>query len=162
MPPSPHRPPVADTAVSEPAEAPSVDVRALSAGRNWNGYLTVDNTTAVADRLRAMFTGRGFSVVCCNEGMRDWFPEVRPSQTAGQIEACTEPFEGKPAGSILFSHGAYLSDWSTQIVDQDAARTIPPEDRPPYFRFNRDQVEVTDRVPAGFWVYQVFAVEDHS
>lgn len=56
----------------------SREVQRIRSGRDWSGYLTLENFDAVAGRLREMLEGKRYTWVSCNEGLRDFFPEVRP------------------------------------------------------------------------------------
>jgi len=52
------------------------DVRQLKTGRDWHGYLTLENYAAVGERLRALLTGKRYTFVAVNSGS-DYRPEVR-------------------------------------------------------------------------------------
>lgn len=63
----------------------SREVQRIRSGRDWSGYLTLENFDAVAGRLREMLEGKRYTWVSCNEGLRDFFPEVRPGMEMEKI-----------------------------------------------------------------------------
>lgn len=62
------------------------EIQRIASGRDWSGYLTLENFEAVAARLRTMLDGRPYTWVACNEGF-GYRPEVRPGLRMDKVEA---------------------------------------------------------------------------
>jgi len=107
-------------------------------GLNWSGFLTLANYEAVANRLRAMLTGRSYTWVACNEGLGNYRPEVRAGM---RVEKVTAELLSADHGhiTVLDTYGV----WGLTAVwaDQAAARATGTFDqtvrRGPFVEFER-------------------------
>ncbi|MFG2001766.1 hypothetical protein ACGFNU_21705 [Spirillospora sp. NPDC048911] len=139
--------------------APSWDVRQLRSGRNWSGFLTLDNLDAVADRIRNLIGDQQSYVwMASNEGLGDYLPSVRTGQVADKITVKRDDADGTLIGDITVhdSHGLW---WiTTEAADQAAARGHTPADAA-YLEVKHDHIVIDHKVPAGHRVYWVVAVE---
>lgn len=110
------------TGTAESAE--SADLRRLKSGRDWYGYLTLENFDAVTERIREMLTGHRYTWVSCHEGLRDFFPEVRTGQRLSQdLVVNREPLEDGTDWAHLTVADTYgVWGLSTTVPDQATAR----------------------------------------
>lgn len=141
-----------------PTDLTSREVTRIASGLPWEGYLTLANLDAVADRIKQMLgDGRRYTSVYCNEGMREYFPQVRTGLVA-EITVNHRERDGRRYGDITISDG-YVSWLNTDAADQAEARARDEKARPSYVRLDWNQIQVTDRAPAGYVYYWVLAPE---
>lgn len=145
---------------------------ALDLGQDWNGFLTLENSQAVATRLAALLEGRRFTYVSVNEGRRHWYPEVKTGQElAGEV---THSAAGD-CHDIHLRFSGWHSWLSARVEDEgtarqrnvDAAGPAGPANRDEwlhdkklvYLRIRSDRVEVERYAPGGNRLYWVLVVE---
>lgn len=132
------------------------DVRRLQSGREWFGFLTVENVDAVADRIRSLIGDRQPYVwVACNEGLGDYRPEVRTGQVAESIRA--ERRDGRASIIVVDTYGV----WSirSDAADQEATARRKPEFGLTYLHITRGQVRMEHKAPVGARLLWTVAVE---
>lgn len=153
------------------------DVRRLRTGRDWSGYLTLDNYEAVAARLRALLTGRRFTTVMSNQGHWNYRPEVRTGERLSTRGVTTHLLgDNDHYGYITFSDGNFAWGLSGHPADQAAARRLrteaweaaSEEDRASgawedqsmvHLSFKQERLEVEHFAPIGYRLYWIFAAE---
>lgn len=149
-------------------EAASRDVQRLESERDWHGFLTTENAEAVAARLRRLLGGRRYTFVSANEGLRDYFPEVRTGQRLRDdgASAYTYGDGGRCAGvSVQDTYGSWgvHSDAADQsgahrrVHDASGRGTV--DKNLAYLHFKHDRVEVEHFAPAGFRLYWLAVIE---
>lgn len=132
----------------------------LRDGRDWYGYLTLENGEAVAERLHSMIGGgQRYTWVAANE-LFGYLPEVRTSQIAEAVRYSTSDLEdGRHMAHITIpdSYGVWGLD--TTAPDEDAARNGDTHDQV-YVSFSYRKLEISHYAPAGHRLYWVIALED--
>lgn len=138
------------------------DVRALSSGREWFGYLTLENLDAVAVRLRSLIgDGQRFTFVACNEGLGNYRPEVRTSQVARKVEVNRDD-DGRSGSIVVVDSYGVWSIHTDAATQREAHQRGEVSFSLAYLHVRRGKVEITHRAPVGSLLYWVAAVEDHS
>jgi len=144
-------------------------VTALDRGQDWNGFLTLENSQAVATRLAALLEGRRFTYVSVNEGRRHWYPEVKTGlELAGDV---THSASGD-RHDIHLHYSGWHSWLSARVQDEDTAwqrnaSAADPANRDEwlhdkslvYLRLRSDRVEIEHHAPGGNRLYWVLVVE---
>lgn len=140
--------------------APSWDVRQLRSGRNWSGFLTLDNLDAVADRIRDLIgDGQPYAWMASNEGFGNYHPEVRTGQVARELNVKRFDADGTPTGDITV-HDSYGLWWiTTEAADQSTARKGQPHLDAAYLEVTHHHIVIEHKVPAGHRLYWVVAAE---
>lgn len=132
----------------------------LRDGRDWAGYLALENAEAVATRIRSMIgDGQRYTWVAANEffGYR---PEVRTSQIADGVKFTTGDLEdGRQMAHITVPDTYGVWGLDTTAPTEDAARDASIHDQV-YLTFTRRVIEMALYVPAGHHLYWVLALED--
>jgi hypothetical protein len=129
----------------------------LKSGREWFGFLTLENLDAVADRIRFIIgDGQPYAWVACNEGIGDYQPEVRTSQVAKSIRV--ERVEGRGSIIVVDTYGV----WSirTDVADQYLARRREPGFSLAYLKITRSQILMEHKAPIGARLLWTVAVQD--
>ncbi|MFV2172269.1 hypothetical protein ACFHW2_12210 [Actinomadura sp. LOL_016] len=136
------------------------DIRRITSGQDWSGFLTLANLDAVADRIRSMIGGgRPYTWIACNEGLGNYRPEVRTGQAARTIDVCRIDRAGGPHGDIQV-HDSYGLWWiCTDAQDQAAAHGREPSFELAYLDITRTYVRIATKAPAGYRLWWVVAVE---
>lgn len=95
----------------------------IASGRDWFGYLTLENFDAIAARVRALLEGRRYTWVSCNEGLRDFFPEVRTGQEMEKLVIHDRSDLGDGVTMAHFTVCDTYGVWGldTTVADQRAA-----------------------------------------
>src|SRR5262245_22621693 len=131
----------------------------LKNGRDWSGYLTLENFDLVVDRLRAMIgDGQSYTWVLCHEHRR-YQPEVRTNQKAREVYVSREPYEdGTPNGhvSVVDTYGIW--GLRTSASDERAIADLPEKQRR-HLTFKRDHLMIEHYAPIGAHMYWVVALE---
>jgi hypothetical protein len=108
-------------------ETESPDLKRLKSGRDWNGYLTLENCEAVADRVRRLLEGHRYAWVRCFEEQRGSFPEVRQGLRMRDQGVTTHRSTLEDGGDFA---GFNVSDtygvWGahTSVADQAGVRSL--------------------------------------
>jgi hypothetical protein len=150
-----------DTQEHQPA-----DVRRLTSGHDWYGYLTLTNLDAVANRIRDLIgDGQRYTSVCASEGFLSYRPpEVRTGCVARSITVSRPQVEDRRYGIITFHDHAltYFVETAAGVTGQASARALDERLRPAYLHITHNKIEVTSYAPNGDKSYQVFAVEERG
>lgn len=152
--------------------AESADLRRLKSGRDWYGYLTLDNFDAVVERIREMLTGHRYTWVSCHEGMRDFFPEVRTGQRLSQdLVVNRERLEdGRDWAHLTVGDTYGVWGLSTTVPDQ-ATACQRGEDKSmtrlhfKHGRYDQGRIEIEHHNAYGdrlYWVVSVEVAEDEA
>lgn len=135
----------------------SYDLTRLASGREWSGYLTLENLDAVTDRIRGMIgDGQPYTWVACNEGLGDYRPEVRTSQVAKRVSV--DRRDGCGTITVLDTYGVWA-------IRADAAAQSETYERQPdfslaYLRITRSQIQMEHKAPVGARLLWTVAVQD--
>lgn len=123
---------------------------------NWYGTLTIENIEAVVNLLKRLLEGKRYTFVACNEGRRNFRPEVRTSQ---QLTGTFKTWEGEKKDFAGFNVSDTYGVWdlSTSRHDSDG---YDPSFNAPYIVFERNKVTITHRAPTGTLLYWCVAVEE--
>ncbi|WP_141576194.1 hypothetical protein [Actinomadura sp. WMMA1423] len=133
------------------------EVRRIASGRDWFGFLTLENLNAVADRIRSMIgDGQRYTWVACNEGLGDYRPEVRTSQVAAKIRVDRRDDEH---GSIIVVDTYGVWSIHTDIADQAAGMGRQPEFSLTYLKITRGQIQMEHKAPIGARLLWTVALE---
>jgi len=149
-------------------EAASRDVQRLGSERDWFGFLTTENAEAVAARLRRLLSGKRYTFVAANEGLRDYFPEVRTGQRLRDDGASAYAFGEDDRWAGVNVQDTYGS-WGVHsgAADQaeahrrahDAAKAGVKDKNLAYLHFKYDRVEIEHFAPPGFRLYWLAVIE---
>lgn len=143
----------------------SREIKRLTSGREWFGYLTLENLDAVADRIRRMIgDGQPYTWVAVNEGF-DYKPEVRTSQIATNVEAYRLETNGKPHGDITVVDTYGIWSVHTDVADQTEVRAQLGNERArelAYLTFSHNLIRVQHSAPAGYRLHWVAALEERD
>jgi hypothetical protein len=156
----------------------SLDLRRLASDRDWHGYLTLENLEAVAGRMRKLLTGRSYTWVACNSGLRHYFPEVRAGQQLRDDGVTTYRNDngGRYSAGITVPDTYGVWGLHTDVPDQPTARkrrseawdeaseeqrrTDTWDDRDlTYLHIIRDKIEIEHFAIIGYRLYWVVTVE---
>lgn len=148
---------------SPTAETRSPDVRRLESGLNWSGFLTLDNIDAVAGRIRAALAGKRFTFVASNEGLRNYFPEVRTGLEMREVTVSRDGDGRWASFNVSDSYGV----WGAQALppDQQAARDAGSDSKTCVYmritrgRYDEGRIEIEHYAPIGSRLCWVIAVE---
>lgn len=159
-------------------ESKSPDVAGLESGRDWYGYLTLDNAEAVAARLRRLLDCKRFTFVKVNGGYRHWYPEVSTGERlAGEGEGITHSVLGDGRHAIYMHHSGSTGCLYTDAPDGDTAHQrnidacVPDSERRgdwlwdknlTYARIKQDRAEIEHYSPGGNRLYWVIVLEGHE
>lgn len=151
-------------------ETKSPDIKRLESDRDWYGYLTLDNCDAVAGRIRSMLAGQRYTWVSCNEGLRDYFPEVRTGQRLrDDVRIDRDTLDGGTEWAHI-SAGDTYGVWGlgTTVPDQKTAHRWAADDKKrkrltclhiTRGRHDGGRIEIEHYAPVGARLYWVIAVE---
>lgn len=147
-------------------EAPLLDPRTPSQA-HWEGWLTLDNLEAVADRIRAMLAGQRYTFVAVN-GLFGDCPEVR---TGNALVGGVRVSRHDGFGGVTWSDSRYVTGLHTFVQTQDEARHLAEDDEKRK-RLTRVTLDPSFRDPgtllteqwtgAGHRLYWVVAVEHEA
>ena len=154
-------------------ETENADLRRLTSERDWDGYLTLENFGAVVNRLRAMLAGQRYTWVSCNEGQRDFFPEVRTGQRLTEDIHISRSVldDGRHMAHLTAVDHAYVWGLDTTIADQRAARELAGNDKKRqkltrlhfgHGHYDEGRLEVEQYNGYGNRLYWVIAVESEE
>lgn len=133
----------------------------LSSGRDWSGYLTLENAEAVADRIRSMIgDGQRYTWVAANEYF-GYKPEVRTSQVATKVsfDSDLKYSDGAPWAhlNVVDTYGI----WGLSADAADEAAAIAQDKRHRTFlTFDHRKLTIDLYAPGGNHMWWVVALED--
>lgn len=135
------------------------EYRRLADGRQWFGYLTLDNIDAVTERLRALIgDGQPYVWVATNElfGLR---PEVRTGQVVETITVKRGTRDsGREYGHLIVTDTHGVWGLSTEAADQRQAGQLDERDRQ-FLSVERDRIRVEHHALGGNRLCWTIAVE---
>ena len=135
------------------------EIERLKSGREWFGFLTLQNVDAVAGRIRSMIgDGQPYTWVACNEGLGNYRPEVRTSQVAAKIR--THHDDEHASVVVVDTYGVWSIN--TRLSDQDAGVQREPDFSAPYLKITRSQIQIEHKAPVGARLLWTIAVQDMS
>lgn len=136
------------------------DVKRLESGREWFGYLALDNLDAVAARITRMIgDGQPYTWVACNEGLGNYRPEVRTSQVARSVRV----ERGRDThGSVIVLDTYGIWAIQTNIADQAAGTRRKPDFSLTYLKITRSQIQMEHKAPIGARLLWTVAVQDRG
>jgi hypothetical protein len=157
-------------------ETDSADLRRLKSGRDWHGYLTLENYEAVAQRLRELLAGHRYTFVAVNSGS-DYRPEVRTGMELRSYGIRSHLNDDRTFASIGVAdtygswglHAFEVADQKAAHERRNAAWAKASEDdrrgwqwqdkRLTHAHIKHDRLEVEFFAIAGFRVYWTAVVE---
>lgn len=158
----------------KPWQAPRAEWE-TPAGARWSGFLTTENVTHVAHRIRAQFEGRALVVVSAHE-YRRWEPEV---QVPVRIERGVQTDRAADHAYVMFPCGGFVYGLHSYMHEQPRFRLDEPEgsDRPalvlewideayerywtPFLEFDERSLTVRERAPNGLAYWLRFDLLEH-
>jgi hypothetical protein len=144
-----------------PAEKPT-HLRRLADGSEWYGCLTLENLDLVAARIRSLLEGKSYTFVTCNEGLRDYFPEVRTSLRLREgVSTWVDEKAGRFGGfNVADSYGVW--GMHTDVPDISTAHSLSYDEqrkRGGYLHIKHERIEMEHFAPADARLYWVAAIE---
>lgn len=140
-------------------------LKRLTTEAEWWGCLTLENLDLVAERLRKLLDGRRYTFVASNEGLRQYFPEVRTGlalRDRGVTASRSTMDDGSILGHLNVSDSYGSWGMFTTVPDVTAAHALSYDEQRKqgtYLHIKYGKVEIEHFAPVGARLYWVATLE---